>query len=164
MTTPRCGFYPHFKCSSRQWRWTLYPGFSSSRPMLLTFPAVQLEVWSPALARCASSLQGQRLPHLSTQLLAGSWWRAEKVLKSGCAPSASCHPLPAHPTYPGLPLQPCREAQAAWLLCHHGTRPIWYQSANTNSCLVLQGGRTWWQNALNQSLPCLCLNMHHFVT
>lgn len=103
MTTSWRGFHLHFKCSSRQWRWNLYPGFSSPRPVPLTFPAVQLEVLFQAPARRASSPWAKGYPSvLSYWARAGEEQR--KCCKVAVPPSVSCHPL-LHPP-PMLPPQP----------------------------------------------------------
>lgn len=101
----------------------MVPQLSSSRPVLLTFPAVQLEVWYQPQPGVPAAPRARDYPTSVLSYWLGAGEEPRKWWKVVVPPSASCRLLPTPPTHPRLPLQPRREAQAAWLLCHRGTRP-----------------------------------------
>lgn len=140
---PLFGFYLYFQCSSWSKGGICTLVSPTPRPVLSTF-AAEIEMLFQALSRYANSCVGQRLP-LCTQLLGGSWWGAERVLRSGRA--IFCfHPSPCFLSSSkqraaelgSKALPGCLTSQSQSV--REGS--IWYQSANTNSCPLLQGKQT----------------------
>lgn len=161
MITPWHRFDSHFKCSSRQSRWDL------SVPRLLYSKAYALNFSYCRTRDTVPSHTCQQPPlYLATEREPVK--SRESVEKWLCHPLFPLtHPLHRRPPLPRavlplqLPAKRCRPQEEAPRGCltsqsqSVGGGPIWYQSANTNSCPVLEGEQTWWQNALNQSLPRL---------